>query len=193
MMDVLSPLLLRVSNTMLVPVVTLLFGLLGMCLVFAGGLAAEAVERRRNRSFRKLVERLCVSENRVRAGEVPARTGLPRYVFGFPVEAPHAAEKRMDDAQLLSERLLARLGFGIRLGPVLGLAGTLIPLGPALVSLSTGDIATLSSRLVVAFTTTVVGLLVGGTCHAMHTVRKSWYQQDLNDIEFVLSRLEKGA
>ena len=79
---------------------------------------------------------------------------------------------------------------GIRLGPILGLAGTLIPLGPALVALSTGDVATLSSRLVVAFTTTVLGLLIGGTCFAMHAIRRQWYMQDLNDIEFILKRMD---
>jgi|GEM_PF-6199506 len=65
----------------------------------------------------------------------------------------------------------------------------LIPLGPALVALSAGDVATLSAKLVIAFTTTVLGLLVGGACFAMHSVRRHWCMQDLSDIEFVMKKV----
>lgn len=50
----------------------------------------------------------------------------------------------------------------VRLGPSLGLAGTLIPLGPGLLALSEGDLGTLAGQLVLAFSTTVIGLLIGG-------------------------------
>ena len=47
------------------------------------------------------------------------------------------------------------------MGPVLGLMGTLIPMGPALVGLSSGDIASMAYNMQVAFATTVVGLVIG--------------------------------
>ena len=34
-------------------------------------------------------------------------------------------------------------------------------------------------------------LLVGGASFAMHSIRRQWYMQDLNDIQFVFSRLEE--
>ena len=48
-----------------------------------------------------------------------------------------------------------------QLGPILGLLGTLIPLGPGLAALGSGDIVTLVEALTVAFDTTVTGLVIG--------------------------------
>lgn len=189
-MDVLTQLLYTISNALLVPVISLLLAFLMATFLYAGGLACEAFQRRRSAAtFRRFVGELkSTPRRRVRAEQVPATYGLPRKAFR---NAAGDREKTLDDIELESERLLGRLGLGIRLGPVLGLAGTLIPLGPALVALSGGDIATLSSKLVVAFTTTVLGLLVGGASFAMHSIRRQWYMQDLNDIQFVFSRLEE--
>jgi hypothetical protein len=49
----------------------------------------------------------------------------------------------------------------IRIGPGGGLIGTLIPMSTGLAALSQGDMSKLSSELVLAFTTTVVGLAIG--------------------------------
>jgi biopolymer transport protein ExbB/TolQ len=76
---------------------------------------------------------------------------------------------------------------------MLGLAGTLIPLGPALKAMAAGDTKQLADGLVIAFATPVVGMLVGGLCFAMHAVRSRWYTQDINDLEFLFSRLDPDA
>ena len=47
-----------------------------------------------------------------------------------------------------------------KIGPVLGLIGTLISMSPALVGLSTGDISGMAYNMQVVFATTVVGLVV---------------------------------
>ena len=73
----------------------------------------------------------------------------------------------------------------IRLGPCLGLAGTLIPLGPGLTALSRGDLSELSSRLVVAFSTTVVGLLVGGVSYVVALVRAHIADRLAGDLELI--------
>ena len=72
-----------------------------------------------------------------------------------------------------------------RLGPMLGLMGTLIPMGPALVGLAAGDIAAMAENLQVAFSTTVVGLFVGGTGFAVQQAKQRWHTEALNDLEFV--------
>ena len=94
-------------------------------------------------------------------------------------------EKCLEDVELDITRRLSRLTFGTRLGPMLGLVGTLVPLGPALTGLASGDIQTLSGNLVIAFTTTVFGILIGGFAYAAGVVRRGWYEQDLSDLEFV--------
>ena len=66
--------------------------------------------------------------------------------------------------------------------------GTLIPISPALVALAQGDTQTLSANLVVAFSTTVVGLIIGGTGYICSIIRERMYAQDLADLEYVLER-----
>ena len=67
--------------------------------------------------------------------------------------------------------------------------GTLIPLAPALAGLAKGDVAALSSNLRVAFSITVLGLLIGALAFAVSLVRDRLYGQDLSDLQFVASEL----
>ena len=188
-MDTLTDILFCVSNALLVPVIIILLCLFFLMIFYLGGMTGEALNRSKwGKGFRMFIDELKTDPNKkVQAVEIPKLGGIPGKAFQN-VRADK--EKIIDDLQLESEHLLGRLMFGIRLGPILGLTGTLIPLGPALTSLSTGDISTLSSKLVVAFTTTVLGLLVGGVCFAMHSIRRRWYMQDLNDIEFIMKRMD---
>ena len=73
----------------------------------------------------------------------------------------------------------------VRLGPCLGLAGTLIPLGPGLMALSEGDLSRLSTQLVVAFSTTVVGLLIGGISYVIAMARAHTADLVAGDVELV--------
>jgi biopolymer transport protein ExbB/TolQ len=98
--------------------------------------------------------------------------------------------KAIADSELEATRRLERTRMMIRFGPILGLMGTLIPISPALVALAKGDVTRLSNNLVIAFSTTVVGLLIGGLGYLMTTVRDRYYQQDVVDLEYVLDRLE---
>lgn len=77
---------------------------------------------------------------------------------------------------------LDRARLWVRLGPALGLAGTLIPLGPALVALAENDLAALSDRLILAFGTTVLGLLAGGLCWVVLSTQNRWYRLDLAEL-----------
>ncbi len=75
------------------------------------------------------------------------------------------------------------------MGPALGLMGTLIPLSPALAALAEGDVQRLTDDLRVAFSVTVVGLLVGMIAFAVSLVRDRLYAQDYSDVEYVLAGL----
>ncbi len=98
--------------------------------------------------------------------------------------------KRLSDLESAISRRLERTRILVRLGPMLGLMGTLIPISPALVGLAQGDVATLSDNLVVAFSTTVVGLLIGGLAFVVSAVRDRLYALDVSDIEYVLELVE---
>ena len=78
-----------------------------------------------------------------------------------------------------------------KMGPMLGLMGTLIPMGPALVGLSTGDIASMAYNMQVAFATTVVGLFAAAIGFVTGQVKQRWYLQEMTDLEFVAELLNE--
>lgn len=79
-----------------------------------------------------------------------------------------------------------------KLGPVLGLMGTLIPLGPGLAALGQGDVQGLSKAVIIAFDTTVVGVAVGAVAAFVSKVRRRWYEQDLRHMELLLELVVGG-
>ena len=73
-----------------------------------------------------------------------------------------------------------------RIAPMLGLLGTLIPLGPGIMALSSGDTTTLANSLLVAFDTTSLGLIVAGVTLVISAIRKSWYKDYLASFDAAL-------
>ena len=64
-----------------------------------------------------------------------------------------------------------------KIGPMVGLMGTLIPLGPGIVAMGQGQVDVLSSSLLVAFDTTVAGLVAAAISLIISRVRRTWYGQ----------------
>jgi biopolymer transport protein ExbB/TolQ len=98
--------------------------------------------------------------------------------------------KLLQEYEFYSVRRLNRTRILTRLGPMLGLMGTLIPLSPALVGLAEGDIEALSENLVTAFSVTVLGLLIGGLAFVASILRDRMYSQDISDMEYLLELLQ---
>lgn len=73
-----------------------------------------------------------------------------------------------------------------RVAPMFGLMGTLIPLGPGLIALGQGDTKTLSDSLLIAFDTTVAGLVAGAVSYVVSGIRKSWYEQYMTALETLM-------
>lgn len=70
--------------------------------------------------------------------------------------------------------------------------GTLIPMGPALVGLSTGDIASMAHNMQVAFATTVVGLVVSTIGFLTQQVKERWAVMDMTILGHVAELLDKS-
>ena len=101
-------------------------------------------------------------------------------------------EKLLQKCDSFISKRLERTKVMVRLGPMLGLMGTLIPMGPALLALTSGDVDTLANNLIIAFGTTVVGLLIGSVSYILYTVRRRWYEDDMNDISYICEVLFGG-
>jgi biopolymer transport protein ExbB/TolQ len=101
--------------------------------------------------------------------------------------------KLLQEYEFYTVKRLERTRILVRIGPMLGLMGTLIPLSPALVGLATGDTTALADNLVTAFSVTVIGLLIGGIAFVISIVRDRMYSQDISDMEYLLELLEGGS
>jgi len=106
----------------------------------------------------------------------------------FPVNL----EKLLQRCDLLISKRLEKSKSMIRLGPMFGLMGTLIPMGPALLALTKGDVETLAGSLIIAFGTTVIGLLIGVVSYLITVARTRWYRQDMNDVHYICEVLFGG-
>ncbi|MFO7955424.1 MotA/TolQ/ExbB proton channel family protein [Thioalkalivibrio sp.] len=84
----------------------------------------------------------------------------------------YRARRRIDRADLLA-----------RIGPMLGLMGTLIPLGPGLAAMGRGELEILAQAVTVAFNTTVLGLLIGILGFLLGRLRRRWYDAAMERLE----------
>jgi biopolymer transport protein ExbB/TolQ len=182
-----------ITTALLAPVLLALLAMLAWTLCLLGGFAREWLGRAALREqLAGALAAACRGDGgvawhalgRIGAG-VPAR-------FTACAPAPgDAAGVRLALATVEQDisAAIAKLTLIIRLGPMLGLMGTLIPLGPALAGLAHGDVQVLAGNLVIAFTATVVGLLLSGLAYAMSVARRLWYARDLDQLEALCARL----
>jgi biopolymer transport protein ExbB/TolQ len=98
---------------------------------------------------------------------------------------PDAIENALAAYELRIQRRLDRTRILVRAGPALGLMGTLIPLSPALTGLAKGNTTALSQNLRIAFSVTVIGLLIGAVAFGLSLSRDRMYGQDLSDLEYL--------
>ena len=105
------------------------------------------------------------------------------------------ARKLYEEEQDRIEKNLQKTDIVTKIGPTLGLMGTLIPMGPGLAALGSGDVTTLASAIIVAFDTTVVGIGAGAVAYVAGKIRRRWYEQYLSNLDAladtVLDRLKK--
>jgi biopolymer transport protein ExbB/TolQ len=195
--------LFEVSDALRVPVLVLSLAALAIAVAEAGALATE-LWRRRGRSLWQLDHAIGECRRLLAAG-MPAEAfaALLPVARNAPMEevlgdlvaqrgAPGAearVAKQLAEYDYRSLRRLERTRILVRMGPALGLMGTLIPLSPALAGLADGDVATLTENLRVAFGVTVAGLLVGAIAFAISLVRDRLYAQDYSDVEYVAAQL----
>ena len=113
--------------------------------------------------------------------EILAHKDSPAHIRRLLADFETDADKDLSSSKTLT-----------KLGPMLGLMGTLIPMGPALVGLSTGDISSMAYNMQVAFATTVVGLFSSAVGFMTQQVKNRWYMQDMTNLEFVAELLGAG-
>jgi len=172
-------LLLTISNTLLYPVLIAIVVLVFFTLMMLGSFLSEYSNRQKkitdkfeNGNLKEFNQK----KNRV------IKKSKDEDTLGIELERLIQEYDSMFEKKLEKTRLL------IRIGPILGLMGTLIPMGPALIGLSSGNIIEMTNQLTIAFTTTVVGLFIGGIALFLTTIRRRWYLEDIRDIEYLVEK-----
>lgn len=107
------------------------------------------------------------------------------------------AQKLLDDESLYFEDSNRICDLVAKIGPMFGLLGTLIPLGPGIVALGQGDTQTLSESLSIAFDTTIAGLISAAVCSVIAGIRRRWYDDYMSSseamAEMILERMEQAG
>ncbi|WP_165232903.1 MotA/TolQ/ExbB proton channel family protein [Aquisphaera insulae] len=195
-MSVLTNLLSWVSAGLLVPVLVTMAGLLGFSLIMVGDFLAASVQRRRSsRQIQKLSDDLIRTPVRLAAAELQGDTEIARVIrrCGAVSWHPIHADKFISDFELESRRGLDGPQALIRLGPMLGLMGALIPIGPALAGLAAGDLSAMAANVEEGLTATVCGLFVGGLGFWVRLVRSRWAMADVEMLHYAYELAQDQA
>ncbi|MBU2599630.1 MotA/TolQ/ExbB proton channel family protein [bacterium] len=102
-------------------------------------------------------------------------------------------ERLLQSAELDLVKSLDRVRFAIRVGPALGLMGTLIPMGIALSAMAQGDMPKMAGSMVTAFTTVVVGLACSVAAYLMSIVKEKWLRADMREMEYLTELTLRNA
>ena len=110
-------------------------------------------------------------------------TKHPRFT---PLMRDSLVTSLVENEQSYYDRKLKITDLMAKISPMLGLMGTLIPLGPGIIALGQGDTYTLSQSLKIAFDTTIAGLVVAAIGLVISTIRKGWYNGYMSVLEAVM-------
>jgi len=187
-METISNILFFISNGLLVPVVIALLVLFGVALYTAINFYGDYQQRK---NLLKQTEFLNSNDREViflGLQELEEKDSL--YLKDLKLlwenrENEAFCERLIANYEVESHKRLSRPRMLLKLGPMLGLMGTFIPMGPALVGLANGDISSMAYNMQVAFSTTVVGLIIAVVGIVALQVKQRWFSLEMNNLDYV--------
>lgn len=190
-----------VASTMQIPTILILLLLLAVSVVALGSLLAEwfTEHRRMKAKIPQLIDCLhlapmtevektiessgLLKRQKAALKALTTRSNLPEHTR----EA--LARQLIFEEQSRYDKIVKWTDIITRIAPMFGLLGTLIPLGPGLIALGQGDTKTLSASLLIAFDTTIAGLLSGAVAFVISSIRKRWYDSYLVGMETLMEAI----
>lgn len=158
-----------ISSALFYPVVAGLVLLTFWTVISFGSFLREYLERRQGES----------------SALIRYKKVLESKVSSLPAVMDIEFERFLQSAELELIKSLDKIRFTIRVGPALGLMGTLIPMGISLSALAQGDMPKMAGSMVTAFTTTVVGLACGVAAYLISIVKEKWVRADMREMEYL--------
>ena len=193
-MELISNMLFWLSNGMLKPdIIFLLFFFIKALLMIGGFYGAYIARTKINVKLNREIGKTGVEEFLDTLPEGNGKSKLLEYLRKIKAAPQDRAlrEKLLGDYEIAADKELGQSKLLVKIGPMLGLMGTLIPMGPALVGLATGDIGSMAYNMQVAFATTVVGIVIGAIGFITLQVKQRWVADDMNILEYVVESLNE--
>jgi biopolymer transport protein ExbB/TolQ len=190
-----------ISSGLLVPTILILLLFIAWLVIELGGLLMEIfIERRRKKiNVPELIDAFQEKNEEEILGEIERSCLFRRQKAALNELIRHSklpatslkalARRLLTGEELHYARITNRTDLVVRLGPMFGLMGTLIPLGPGIVALGQGDTKALADSLLIAFDTTVAGLIAAGVAFVISRLRKRWYEDYLSVLETLMESL----
>ena len=195
-MNYITDILYWISSGLLVPVILILIFFFLRSLLLLGGFFSQYLTMRKNgillqKEVKQLTaDNLYTLSDHLPKGKLPVVTCISKMLENR--NSPAKVTFLLDEYECLVERELETPKMFTKMGPMLGLMGTLIPMGPALVGLSSGDIASMAYNMQVAFATTVIGLFAGGIGFVVKAVKQRWYRRDMGMLNYIADMLDEN-
>ena len=193
-MELISNMLFWLSNGMLIPdIIFLLFFFIKALLMIGGFYGTYIARTKINVKLNREIGKTGVEEFLDTLPEGNGKSKLLEYLRKKKAAPQDRAlrEKLLGDYEIAADKELGQSKLLVKIGPMLGLMGTLIPMGPALVGLATGDIGSMAYNMQVAFATTVVGIVIGAIGFITLQVKQRWVAADMNILEYVVESLNE--
>ena len=200
--DILTGILNVISQSLTIPVIVILIIFVIMSILLAGGLISEITSRKKTpvkvingmvsqfndaksiNELKSIIDNSDISSNiKDILNDIISNEKLS--IENREIYARKLIEAEQDKA----EEELRKTDIITRIGPTLGLMGTLIPMGPGLAALGAGDVNTLANAIIVAFDTTVVGIGAGAVGYFVSKIRRRWYEEDLSNSDALADAL----
>lgn len=198
MSTVVKDMLRAIASGLQIPTIIILLLLIALTVVLLGSLVVEYFTERKQlqQSIPELIDAMQGKDSRELAAIIE-NSGLLQRQKDAVLEVVKRDSLPMDTRVALAKKLLldeekhyvgrVRVSDLIsKIAPMFGLMGTLIPLAPGLIALGQGDTKTLSDSLLIAFDTTVAGLVSAAVALFISSVRKSWYAGYSSSLEAVM-------
>ena len=201
MSDIVKDILRVVSSSLQIPTIIILIILIIITIFMIGSIIAEFISERRllKGSITTLVDDLQGKSMEEMRGVIN-QAGLLRRQKAAAMQLIDRSDYTSSTREALARQLIADeenryakitrvTDIIARVAPMFGLMGTLIPLGPGLIALAQGDTKTLSDSLLIAFDTTVAGLISAAISFVISGIRKGWYEQYMTGLETVMETI----
>ncbi|MDR1820757.1 MAG: MotA/TolQ/ExbB proton channel family protein [Methanobrevibacter sp.] len=185
-----------ISQNLLIPVIVILLIFMLYATIIIGELIYEYINRKKIpvSHIEKLIHDISLADNEKHVKDSISASFIPNTQKNDLIQLVSAndlskassealARKLIENEENSIDKILEKTDIMARIGPTLGLMGTLIPMGPGLAALGNGDVNTLAQSIIVAFDTTVVGVASGAVGYFVSKVRKRWYDEYLSNLD----------